>query len=99
MKIPNNNLKKGDLVIFPNPQIEKVNVKNLIKRIGYIQDNKAYVIGNTTEEIERISGIKGLVSFDSKFFGLVDTKDMQKVVYLPFISYVLQKLSTTPLAN
>ena len=65
-------------------------LKYLIKRVQIIDGDKIYLIGNSSEEIEKQSGVKGLKSLDSSnFLGAVSKDRCQKVYYLRVSSNVM----------
>lgn len=60
----------GDYIIFNNPNTQMVPVPLLLKRITYEEDEGFIVSGNHPR------------SFDSRFYGAVDKKNVRRVVPL-----------------
>lgn len=86
LKLPEKTeIKKGDLVIFDNPDPTQHSAKRLIKRVEKIEDGKCIVKGKTEEELFKETQIKGLRSYDSDFFGEIEIKKLRKV--FPLITW------------
>ncbi len=75
-------IKEGDLVVFPNPRTDLVDSPRLLKRVVKITGAYCTVEGRSTEELEKATGVSGLVSFDSTYFGDVEISLCKKVVPL-----------------
>lgn len=70
----NQNIKVGDFVRFDNPKAD-IQAKKLLKMVEKIEDNKLYVQGKSEEELFKETGVEGLVSYDSDFFGWIDVQE------------------------
>ena len=70
-------LKAGDYVVFEDPLGSG---KGFMKRIDHFTDNDdLWVAGDSAEVIRERTGMEGLVSYDSSFFGAVSKSDVKKV--------------------
>ena len=82
-------IKIGDLVIFENPRQDLLNTKILLKRVTEINGEFCVVSGRNSEELEKVTGISNLDSFDSKYFGEILISKCTKVIDLKLINYFL----------
>lgn len=102
LRTPFLKIKEGKLARFSNPlnerQIraqshiitkEEIPYDYFIKRVAYIDGDLCYMIGNSSYEIKKRSGIENAESFDSRYYGLIEKGECERVVYLKHLSRLL----------
>lgn len=82
-------IKEGDLVVFPNPRTDLVDSPRLLKRVVKITGSYCTVEGRSSEELEKATGVSGLVSFDSTYFGDIEISSCKKAIPLRALNSLL----------
>ena len=79
----------GDLVIFENPRQDLIHEKKLLKKVTKVDGLYCYVNGRSADELSQITGVKGIDSFDSDYFGWIKISECTKVLDLKIINTFL----------